>query len=415
MKRIGKILIGVTLVAGLIGGGVWFAKQREAKNPEVRYKLAAVEKGDVTQTVSANGTLNPVVLISVGTQVSGTVRKLYVDFNDKVKKGQALLELDDALVSATERQSAANVVNAQATLELAQANEARMKSLLAQEYVSKQEYDQASQALKSAKAQLALARAQNERDRANLNFTVIRSPVDGVVIDRVVDLGQTVAASFQTPTLIKIAQDLSEMRIDTSFAEADIGGIREGQKARFTVDAFPNRQFTGEVQQIRLNPTNQQNVVTYNVRINVANPDEVLLPGMTAYVNIGVQKREGVLLVPNAALRFKPADPAEKKSENGQKNGPTVASVPTPGSGAGAGADGSGPKGPAKGKKRDGQSGTVHVLAGDEIKPVSVQLGITDNRMTEIVGGELKEGERVVTGENSTGVKPPSSVGMRMF
>ena len=413
MKRIGKILIGVSVAAGLIGGGVWFAKQREAKNPEVRYKLAAVEKGDVTQTVSANGTLNPVVLISVGTQVSGTVRKLYVDFNDKVKKGQALLELDDALVSATERQSAANVVNAQATLELAQANEARMKSLLAQEYVSKQEYDQASQALKSAKAQLALARAQNERDRANLNFTVIRSPVDGVVIDRVVDLGQTVAASFQTPTLIKIAQDLSEMRIDTSFAEADIGGIREGQKARFTVDAFPNRQFTGEVQQIRLNPTNQQNVVTYNVRINVANPDEVLLPGMTAYVNIGVQKREGVLLVPNAALRFKPADPAEKKSENGQKNGPTVASVPTPGSGAGA--EGSAPKGPAKGKKRDGQSGTVYVLVGDEIKPVSVQLGITDNRMTEIVGGELKEGERVVTGENSNGVKPPSSVGMRMF
>jgi HlyD family secretion protein len=228
-----------------------------------------------------------------------------------------------------------------------------------------------------------------------------------VVIDRVVDLGQTVAASFQTPTLIKIAQDLSEMRIDTSFAEADIGNIREGQKARFTVDAFPNRQFIGDVQQIRLNPTNQQNVVTYNVRITVANPDEALLPGMTAYVNIGVQKREGVLLVPNAALRFKPADPADKKSENGQKNGPTVASTPS--------APPEGQKGPAKGKKRDGQSGTVYVLAGDEIKPVGVQLGITDNRLTEIVGGELKEGERVVTGENSNGVKPPSSVGMRMF
>ena len=413
MKRIGKILIGVTVAAGLIGGGVWYTKQRAAHNPETRYKLAAVEKGEVTQTVSANGTLNPVVLISVGTQVSGTVKKLYVDFNDKVKKGQPLLELDDALVSAAERQSAASVVNAQATLELAQANEARMKSLLAQEYVSKQEYDQASQALKSARAQVALAKAQNERDRANLNFTVIRSPVDGVVIDRVVDLGQTVAASFQTPTLIKIAQDLSEMRIDTSFAEADIGNIREGQKARFTVDAFPNRHFIGEVQQIRLNPTNQQNVVTYNVRINVANPEEILLPGMTAYVNIGVQKREGVLLVPNAALRFKPAEAADKKSENGQKNGPTVASAPTPGSGAGA--EGSAPKGAGKGKKRDGQSGTVYVLAGEEIKPVSVQLGITDNRVTEIVGGELKEGERVVTGENSNGVKPPSSVGMRMF
>jgi len=415
MKRIGKILIGTTLAATLIVGGVWYAKQRSAMNPEQRYKLATVETGDVTQTVSANGTLNPVVLVSVGTQVSGTVRKLYVDFNDKVEKGQPLLELDDALVSASERQSAASVVSAQATLELAQANEARMKALFAQEYVSRQEYDQARQALKAGQAQVALARAQNERDRANLNFTVIRSPVDGVVVDRIVDLGQTVAASFQTPTLIKIAQDLSEMRIDTSFAEADIGLIREGQKARFTVDAFPNRNFTGEVQQIRLNPTNQQNVVTYNVRVNVANPDHLLLPGMTAYVNIGVAKREGVLLAPNGALRFRPADAAEKKAENGPKSASTAAMAP----GMGAGMDGGGMagKGPGekKGKKRDGQSGTVHVLDGDEIRAVSVQLGITDNRNTEIVGGDLKEGDRVVTGENTSGSGKPSSVGMRMF
>jgi len=415
MKRIGKILIGATLAATLIVGGVWYAKQRSAMNPEQRYKLATVETGDVTQTVSANGTLNPVVLVSVGTQVSGTVRKLYVDFNDKVEKGQPLLELDDALVSASERQSAASVVSAQATLELAQANEARMKALFAQEYVSRQEYDQARQALKAGQAQVALARAQNERDRANLNFTVIRSPVDGVVVDRIVDLGQTVAASFQTPTLIKIAQDLSEMRIDTSFAEADIGLIREGQKARFTVDAFPNRNFTGEVQQIRLNPTNQQNVVTYNVRVNVANPDHLLLPGMTAYVNIGVAKREGVLLAPNGALRFRPADAAEKKAENGPKSASTAAMAP----GMGAGMDGGGMagKGPGekKGKKRDGQSGTVHVLDGDEIRAVSVQLGITDNRNTEIVGGDLKEGDRVVTGENTSGSGKPSSVGMRMF
>ena len=426
MKRIGKILIGATLAAALIGGGVWYAKQRAAMNPEQRYKLATIEKGDVTQTVSANGTLNPVVLVSVGTQVSGTVRKLYVDFNDKVEKGQPLLELDDALVSASERQSAANVVSAQATLELAQANEARMKALFAQEYVSRQEYDQARQALKAGQAQVALARAQNDRDRANLNFTVIRSPVDGVVVDRIVDLGQTVAASFQTPTLIKIAQDLSEMRIDTSFAEADIGLIREGQKARFTVDAFPNKSFTGDVQQIRLNPTNQQNVVTYNVRINVANPDHVLLPGMTAYVNIGVAKREDVLLVPNGALRFKPADAAEKKAENGQKPASTAPGTKPPGGatmapGMGAGMDGGGMagKGPGekKGKKRDGQSGTVHVLDGDEIRAVSVQLGITDNRNTEIVGGDLKEGDRVVTGENASGSGSgkPSSVGMRMF
>lgn len=419
MKSIGRILIGATIVASLVGGGIWFAKQRAAQAPEQRYKLVTIEKGDVTQTVSANGTLNPVVLISVGTQVSGTVRKLFVDFNDKVKKGQPLLELDDALVAASERQSAANVINAQAALDLAQANEARIKQLFAQEYVSKQEYDQSQQALKSARAQLALARAQNERDRANVNFTVIRSPVDGVVIDRVVDIGQTVAASFQTPTLIKIAQDLSEMRIDTSFAEADIGNIREGQKARFTVDAFPSRSFVGDVQQIRLNPTNTQNVVTYNVRINVANPDHLLLPGMTAYVNIGVQKREGTLLVPNAALRFKPAEAADKKSGNWQAAAQS-AGMSGMGPGMGAGMSGMGPAAPAgqaagKGKKRDGQSGTVYVLAGDQLKPVAVQLGITDNRNTEVVSGELKEGDRVVTGENGSSDKKPSSVGMRMF
>jgi HlyD family secretion protein len=202
------------------------------------------------------------------------------------------------------------------------------------------------------------------------------------------------------------------MRIDTSFAEADIGSIREGQQAKFTVDAFPNRSFNGEVQQIRLNPTNQQNVVTYNVRVNVENPEQVLLPGMTAYVSIGVQKKADVLLVPNAALRFKYADAVEKKTENGQKPPSTVA--------LGPGADGSGPAGakPAgerKGKKRDGQSGMVYVLSDGEVKPVSVQIGITDNRNTEIISGDLKAGDRVITGENTTTTGKPSSVGMRMF
>jgi HlyD family secretion protein len=412
MKQIGKILVGVTVIAGLIGGGIWYSKQRAAQNPEQRYKLVTLEKGEVTQTVSANGTLNPVVLVSVGTQVSGTVKKLYVDFNDKVEKNQPLLELDDALLSAQVKQSTASVANASASLELAQANEARMQSLFAQEYVSKQEYEQARQALKSGRAQLALAQAQLEKDRVNHGNTTIRSPVSGVVVDRVVDLGQTVAASFQTPVLIKIAQDLSEMRIDTSFAEADIGKIREGQKAKFTVDAFPNRSFSGEVQQIRLNPTNQQNVVTYNVRVNVENPDQVLLPGMTAYVNIGVAKRDDVLLVPNAALRFKPADAAEKKAENGQKTPSSAPGTKSPGEMANKPGMGGGEK---KSKKRDGQSGTVHILAGDEIKPVSVQLGITDNRNTEIISGDLKAGDRVVTGENSTAGGKPSSVGMRMF
>lgn len=411
MKRIGRMVVGVTVIAALVGGGYWYTKQRSAQSPAQRYKLATLEKGEVTQTVSANGTLNPVVLVSVGTQVSGTVKKLYVDFNDKVEKNQPLLELDDALLAAQVKQSEANVANASAGLDLAQANEARMRALFAQEYVSKQEYEQSKQALKSGTAQLALARAQLEKDRVNHGNTTIRSPVSGVVVDRVVDLGQTVAASFQTPVLIKIAQDLSEMRIDTSFAEADIGNIREGQKARFTVDAFPNRSFNGDVQQIRLNPTNQQNVVTYNVRVNVENPELVLLPGMTAYVNIAVTKRLDSLLVPNAALRFKPADKVEIKSENGPKS-PSTAAATKPAEGA---AMASAKGGDKKGKKRDGQSGTVYVLAGEEIKPVSVQLGITDNRNTEVITGDLKAGERVVIGENGSVASKPSSVGMRMF
>lgn len=403
MKSVSKILISLTAVAGLIGGGVWYVKQHAAQDPEKRYKLAVLEKGDVVQTVSANGTLNPVVLVSVGTQVSGTVKKLYVDFNDKVTAGQPLLELDDALLAAQVKQSEANVANALAAIELAQANEARIKSLYALEYVSKQEYEQSRQAHKSATAQLALARAQLEKDKVNHGNTTIRSPVSGVVVDRIVDLGQTVAASFQTPVLIKIAQDLSEMRIDTSFAEADIGNIREGQQAKFTVDAFPNRQFGGEVQQIRLNPTNQQNVVTYNVRVNVANADQTLLPGMTAYVTIGVVKKSDTLLVPNAALRFKPTD----ISKNAQKEPFTVAvpaGKPTPG----------GKKG-GNGNKAEGQSGTVYVLAGGEIKPVNVQVGITDNRNTEVISGDLKAGDRVLTGENLSQSGKPSSIGMRMF
>lgn len=402
MKK--KIVLGSIFLAVLAGLLYWWGSSRAAQDPAQRYRTVAVERGSVVQSVSANGTLNPVVLVSVGTQVSGTVKKLYVDFNDQVKAGQPLLELDDALVAASERQSAANVINAQASLDLAQANETRMRALLAQEYVSRQEYDQAAQALKSARAQLAQAQAANARDRANLGYTTIRSPVDGVVIDRVVDLGQTVAASFQTPTLIKIAQDLTEMRIDTSFAEADLGNIREGLPARFTVDAFPDRQFEGVVQQIRLNPTTQQNVVTYNVRISVANPEHILLPGMTAYVTIGVQSRDDVLLVPNAALRFKPAEAVVDKASGGDK-----AAEKMPAAEAGG----------AKGKKRAGQGATIHVLAEGKLQPVNVRLGITDGRNTEVLGGEptslLQPGARVVVGENASGGKAPSSVGMRMF
>ena len=404
MKPILRNSLLAAVVIALAGGGYAYWRQHQAQAPEKRYRLQVVEKGDITQTVSANGTLNPIVLVNVGTQVSGTVTRLFVDFNDKVEKGQALLELDQSLLAAQARQSAANVGNISAALDLARANEARMKALFEQEYVSRQELDQAVQVRKSAEAQLAQARAAADKDKVNLGYTTIRSPVSGIVVDRVVDLGQTVAASLQTPTLIKIAQDLSEMRIDSSFAEADIGKIKEGQKVRFTVDAYPDRNFTGEVQQIRLNPTTTQNVVTYNVRVSLENPDHILMPGMTAYVNIGVAQRKDVLLVPNAALRFKPAEAEE-----------AAGGAPAPAAASGPGTRNGGGEGKGRGKKRDGASGRVYVVEGRALKPVQVQLGITDSRNTEIVGGDLKAGDTVVVGEAPAAATKPSSVGMRLF
>ena len=300
-----KFGLGLLLLA-VAGGGYYFYDKSHQPKPDELYRFKEVTQGDVEQSVSANGTLNPVTLVNVGTQVSGRISKLYVDFNDKVEKGQVLLELDDALFSAQIAQSEGNVRNAKASLDLAKANEARIRSLFQQEYVSRQELDQAVQALKSAEANLYTIQAQLRRDQTNLGYSIIRSPVSGVVVDRAVDVGQTVAASLQTPTLITIAQDLSKMQINTSFAEADIGNIKEGQAAKFAVDAFPNRNFEGVVKQLRLNPTTTSNVVTYNVVISVDNPDQTLLPGMTAYVNIGVAKHDNVMLVPNAALRYKP-------------------------------------------------------------------------------------------------------------
>ena len=395
------LLLVAAIALVLASGSYILLRAFSQPTPEQRYRLHTVDRGDLTQTVSANGTLNPVVLVNVGTQVSGTVTKLFVDFNDKVEKDQPLLELDRSLLAAQARQSAANIGNVTATLDLARANEARMRELFKEEYVSRQELDQAIQARRSAEAQLAQARAAADKDQVNLNYTIIRSPVSGIVVDRIIDLGQTVAASLQTPTLIKIAQDLSEMRIDSSFAEADVGKLKEGQKVRFTVDAFPERAFTGEVQQIRLNPTNLQNVVTYNVRVSLENADHILLPGMTAYVTIAVAQRKDVLQVPNAALRFKPSDADKTESK-------PAATPGKPANGSGRSAEGR--------RKRDLNSGTVHVVDGKTIRPVNVQIGITDGRNTEITGGELKPGDVVVLGDlPASNAGKPSSVGVRLF
>ncbi|GAB2181129.1 efflux RND transporter periplasmic adaptor subunit [Denitratisoma sp. agr-D3] len=373
LKTIGIGALALLVVgAGGYGLYAWLSKP----DAEQRYKTQAVEKGDVAQNVSANGTLNPVILVSVGTQVSGTVRKLLVDYNSKVKQGQELAELDDVLYTSQANQDLANLKSARASLELAAANEKRMQTLFAQEYVSRQELDQAVQARKAAAAAVEQQQAAVAKSRANANYTVIRSPVSGIVVDRQVDVGQTVAASFQTPTLFKIAQDLTKMQIDSAFAEADIGQIKEGQPVRFNVDAFPNRAFNGVVKLIRLNPTTTSNVVTYDVVITVDNPDQILLPGMTAYVNINVAKRQDALLVPNAALRFKPLDQTASAAKPGEKK-------------------------PEGQRKRDAGSGTVWVLEGDKLRAVALKVGITDGRNTEVLEGELKPGDKLVVAENS--------------
>lgn len=364
----GKSLL--ILITAIAAASYFYYQRHYPAVKESSYRTEPVERGDLVQTVAANGTLNPVTLVSVGTQVSGTVRKLHTDFNQQVKQGQVLLELDDAIYAAQVRQSEANVRNMQASLDLARANEARMQNLFAQEYVSRLEYDQAVQARKSAEAQIDQVRAQLSRDRANLNYTIIRSPVSGVVVARQVDVGQTVAASFQTPELFKIAQDLSKMQIHSNFAEADIGNIRVGQAASFTVDAFPTRKFKAAVHEVRLNPTVQQNVVTYDVVLDVENPELILLPGMTAYVSIVLAEKSNILRVPNTALRFHPTPTDAKKS------GKTTTR-----------------------KKGDTANRKIYVLKNGKAEAVQVVLGITDNHYTEVLSGGLNVGDQVITGD----------------
>ena len=375
-----KTLFVAIAILAVVAAAPWILRPRIGPNAPSNYQTLQVERGDLKKVVSANGTLNPVVLVNVGTQVSGIVKKLHVDFNDPVRAGQVLLELDPSLVNAQLQQSQANLESAIASLELARANAARTEELYAKEYVSRQEHDQSLQALRAAEAAVLASRAQVARDRTNVNYAVIRSPVNGVVVSRQVDEGQTVAASFQTPTLFSIAQDLSKMRILANVAEADIGSIKPEQKVSFTVDAFPERTFQAKVAQVRLNPTTQQNVVTYTVVIDAENPDRLLIPGMTAYVAIVTAQRHNVVKVPNAALRFRPSVDA---------GAPRMGGVPVESAQALV-ADEHKPV-------NEGVRGTVYQRTADGLKSISVHLGISDDIFTEALSGALKPGDALVT------------------
>jgi HlyD family secretion protein len=392
-----KWLTIVSATVVVAAGGVWYFKHGKSDAPQ--YQTVTVERGDLTQLVTATGTLNPVVNVTVGSQVSGIITRLFVDYNSVVKSNEVIAEIDPSTYEAQLNQAVANLANAKANLELQQVELQRDARLFTNSLISGSDYDTQVATRDEAAAQVQIQEASVTNAAANLGYCKIHSPVDGVVISRSVDLGQTVASSFNTPTLFQIANDLTKMQIDTAVDEADIGGVKEGQTVDFTVDAYPNRTFHGTVIQVRNAPTTVNNVVTYDTVIGVTNSDYSLKPGMTASVSIVVAQNNNVLEIPNAALRFEPVDMAEVET-----NAVAASAVQTTNNGNG------GPPGNHKWKHGGGHppgghpvAHTVYVLnkaaTGKDarLKAVEVKTGITDNINTEVLSG-LQEGDEVVTG-----------------
>ncbi|MEY4705861.1 MAG: putative Efflux transporter, family, subunit, Macrolide-specific efflux protein [Nitrospirota bacterium] len=389
------LIVGVLVVGAAIGGYVFFNGER--KTP-VRYRSAVVERGPVVSLVTATGTINPVVSVQVGTQVSGMIKSLHADFNSVVRAGDIVAVIDPEPFKARRDQAASNLEMSKANVarsktDLAQRKREldRVKSLVAQQYVSQNDVDVAATNYQAAEAQVNVAGAQVKQAEAALNaaeldlkYTVIRSPVNGIVVARNVEVGQTIAASFATPNLFLIALDLTKMQVDTNVSESDIGGITEGKEATFTVDAYPGYQFAGTIRQVRLAPINVQNVVTYNVVVSVDNQDLRLKPGMTANVSIAVAQRDAVIKVPNAALRFAPPTVGQAdRSASGGKQTKMKGAEQMAGAGRGATA----------------LSRTVWTQGSSgEPEPIQVQTGISDGVATEIVSGELPEGASVIVG-----------------
>lgn len=389
MKRRSWIIVGV-VVAAIAAFFVWRALNPAPTLPP--YKTAVLATGDLTEQITANGVLNPVRVVNVGTQVSGTVEKLYVDFNDRVVKGQVLLRLDPSVYAARVAASEAQLAQVRANAALAAANARRSEQLFKQDYIARQDYETSLASQRATAAQVSAAQAQVRQDRSNLGYSIIRSPVSGVIISRQIDIGQTVAASFNTPTLFQIAQDLTQMQIEATVAEADIAKVRPGQRVDFTVDAYGARRFAGTVNQLRLNPTTLQNVVTYTVIVSVANPDGALLPGMTANASFVVSEKRDVLLIPNAALSFKP-----EGWKPGRRNQAASAGGA---SGERAGRGGRG------GRQRNPDAVTVFVLAGDEPQPRRITIGAADADFSEVTSGPVKAGDTIITGANTAAKKP---------
>ncbi len=394
MKKYLIILSVIICIAGIAG---YFFYTR---TPEISYKTARIEKGTIVSTVAATGNLSAVTTVQVGTQVSGTIQKLYVDFNSRVKKGQAIAVIDPALFNASVEQSRGNSLTAEANLQKAKVTLAdaertfsRNAKMLTDGIISQGDFDTAETAVQSARTavnaaegNLAQTRGSLMQSKTNLSYSIIRSPVDGVVISRAIDVGQTVAASFSTPTLFTIAQDLTKMQIEVSVDEADISRIVLQQVVSFTVDSYPEQTFRGKVIQIRSAPIITQNVVTYVVVVSVDNSDMKLKPGMTANASIVVAKKDDVLKLPPAALRFKPKT---KGDESKEKTG--GASGQRPAGAGGPGGEGKG--GPGKTREKSQQ---VYQLVEGKPVAVAVKTGIANNSSIELTESTLKDGDEVI-------------------
>ena len=374
-----KWVIVLAVVGAVVGGSWWYWRIRGESNPQ--YQTAMATRGDLIQYVTAAGQLNPETNVTVGSQISGIISHLYADWNSHVTNGQVVALIDPATYLANFQQVQSDLANARASLELAQVNARRAKELFEGRLIPQSDYDTSIATLHQAEAAVLNKAAALTNSQVNLDRCTIVSPVDGIVISRNVDVGQTVAASLSAPTLFQIANDLSRMQIDASVAEADIGGVAVDQDVDFTVDAFPNRTFHGRVVQIRNAPITVQNVVTYDTVISVNNDDLKLKPGMTANVSIIVAQRNDVLKIPNAALRYRPPEAATNATARATSTG----SRP-----------GGAPGSHSKGERRSTR--TVYILKDNKPQPVQIKTGITDGKDTEVTGGDgLSESNMVIT------------------
>ena len=389
---------------------------RGKKNEQ--YKAEKVDRGPITMTVTATGTLSAVTTVQVGSQVSGLISRLYVDYNSRVKKGQLLAELDPTPFQQQVAQKQADVTKARVDAANAKITYERQKRLLQAGLAAQSDYDSAKAQFDGATAVVQQAVASLSQAQTNLQYTKIISPVDGVVVDRAYDVGQTVAASFQAPTLFQIAQDLTKMQVQADVDQSDIGRVQPGQVARFTVDSYPDQEFRGHISQIRLNATVSQNVVTYPVIVEVPNPDEKLRPKMTANVTIDVAQVRDVLRVPNSALRFRP-DSTSAVTTTATSTTATTSITNTAASperaAAGMGQRQRGIAGAAGFQRGGGHrrgTQTVYILgANNALTPVEIRTGITDGHFTQVVEGTLKEGDNVVIGLATSKVEGPPPPG----